>query len=340
MADQGGTRAPRGQSRLSRFGQAAMAAFQIGNSQPQAPIERQTDQTYQVDDSNRAQASQPKRQTQKPRGQARKAAAPRPVMLLSNFNAAQQSDRRGEASDESTQLTDSNDLDVTQRSPLDLPARSYTTGSSEETGFGEQISSLGEMNAQRTRDTRMRDTAEQFVGASTSPGSAPSSPNRPGSSQQSQAEAPQETIETEQSPEESDILMAGQLASVRATALAGLSKQRSTDQVQEAQASQARNKKELANLWNMIEAAEFVSIETVVSALALVATMNARLVNKLTVRNFDMIPDLDVAQTALVLDVDCACCMNCFQGLFSCIIMLVPVVILVGIVTVVTNLLK
>src|SRR5690349_19431161 len=127
------------------------------------------------------------------------------------LSSAQLQDRRAQQ-DESVQLSDSSDLSTTRPSPLELRRRSYTEAETEGPGDGATTAStLAEMESQRTREAKMRETAEQFVGAPVTPtigeGEGPGV-SRP----TSKGEAPTEEEEEEEREEEETASDEGEIA--------------------------------------------------------------------------------------------------------------------------------
>lgn len=266
---------------------------------------------------------------------------PQNVQRAANFSAAQQQDRRAEEQDGSTPLTDSNQLETTQESPLELPARSYTGAEpTEEAGFGEQISSLSEMESQRAREAKMRKTSEQFTGAPSILGGeqVPGTPRRPAQ------KAPSQTEETSTEPEnpvgpEDEIETAGRLATVQAAASLwrNLTSDRETA-AQQGQSGEAADAVEREKKWDTTEAALLMGAEVGFPAIVAAGMMNLRVLNKLTFRNFKMVPDISTTKTAFVLFYTCGCCFNCISIMMPVILMFVGGALIAAAVISVVNL--
>jgi hypothetical protein len=254
----------------------------------------------------------------------------RPGRTLSytvGLSSAQLEDRRAQERDESVQLSDSSSLAETRPSPLELRRRSYTEAGAEGPGDGATtISTLAEMESQRTREAKMRETAEQFVGAPVTPtvgeGEAPGAPGAP---RKRELPSPEEEAEMEEeeeaAPDEGEIaqeFLAAQTGDVRL--LKELEAQRAQQaEVEAANATQA-NRDQLKQTWDFVEGANIATFEDLVGAVVAVGMMDIQLVNKLTVRNFDQIPDLSIPQTAFITAINVNlcyqnCCSSC-PGLF------------------------
>lgn len=132
--------------------------------------------------------------------------------LAANDNDQYTSSLAANDNDAYGDLADSSDLSQTQRSPLELPPRSYTTeGEEDEEGLP---STVMELERQRTKEAKMRETAEQFVGAPAIPG-----PSEEGAEAEGRGQAtrqPEATAGPEgTSPEESDVQQPGVYQRIR-----------------------------------------------------------------------------------------------------------------------------
>jgi len=246
----------------------------------------------------------------------------RTLLYTVGLNSAQLQDRRAQQ-DESVQLSDSSDLSKTRTSPLDLPRRSYTEAEAEGSGDGATtVSTLAEMEAQRTRESKMRQTAEQFVGAPFTPtmgeGGARRAPTTGERGIPSTEEEEKEAEEEEETaPDEGEIaqeLLAAQTGDVRL--LKELEAQRAQQAEIEAANATEANREQLKQTWDFIEGANLATFEDVVGAIVAVGMMDIQLVNKLTFRNFDQVPDLTIPQTAFITAINLnlcyqQCCSNC-----------------------------
>lgn len=232
---------------------------------------------------------------------------------------------------DSSRLTDSSNLDVTERSPIQLPERSYTQEQDTETEFGEQISTLAEMEEQRARETKMRETAEQFVGAPTQPGALARGPaQRRGGGKQKTTEGFEQGGEespSEEAPESAteiiQSLMEDQTREnlLRRNTLASTAQQTSTQEAE-------MRRKQMQQTWRFVNGTEAMFAETIVPLIFLMFTWNLQLANKVSFRNFDMIPDLSAPEAATVIFFNCGCCYNCLISILMTIIPLLPIVIL------------
>jgi hypothetical protein len=125
---------------------------------------------------------------------ARGGLAQREAAFARELNAQQFQDQRLQ-NDAYGDLSDSSDLSATQKSPLELPQRSYTNaGEEDEEGLP---STMMELERQRTKEAKMREAAEQFVGAPVVPTVGPQE-GEPEGEETSETE----TTEQEESQEE------------------------------------------------------------------------------------------------------------------------------------------
>jgi hypothetical protein len=167
------------------------------------------------------------------------------------------------------------------------------------------------MEEQRAREAKMRKTAEQFTGSSTTPGATPERVSGGAPAQPAGPEAPQEEEAPELLAEESGIETVTQLESARAVNLLALSRARQQQEAQAQQATVQNNRDQLKQFAKVIKGAGAVTSETVVGAIAVSAYAHVQIANKLTFRNFDMLPDISPTEILFWGAADMACCFNC-----------------------------
>ena len=113
---------------------------------------------------------------------------------------------------------------------------------------------------------------------------------------------------TEQTTQPLQIL--SQLASSQSRALKDFQAQQQAAADTAAANAQQGNRDELRKLWNIVELGEAVTALDVVGAVMLAAMANLRVMNKVSFRNYDIVPDISMPGVAAVLFFDCSCCFN------------------------------
>lgn len=237
------------------------------------------------------------------------------VTLAVGLNALQQTDSRND-DEEEPRISDSSRLtDETGPSPLDLPKKSYAMAS--------------EFEEQRQKEARMRQTAEEFVGAPVFPkveGKAPpSTKNRtPGA----------EPLRTETQAEKT--MGREYVESVRARYLAEYkdleAKRRQGTQEQQKAAMEKLSKdgvdqkmKRLQRLWRVVNGLDAVTAEDVVGGILLLGMLNVQMINHFTAKKYELIPKPSVVELSLAscLDLGVCCSLLPTLGPFCLIIILI-----------------
>ncbi|MFA5935440.1 MAG: hypothetical protein WC787_01105 [Patescibacteria group bacterium] len=250
-----------------------------------------------------------------------------------NLNALQFQDRRNtqaandNVDDPFANLSDSSDLTKTQASPIELPARSYTSGAANDNDA--PASTLMEMEAQRTRDTKMRKTGEQFVGA-------PIVPTMGDGSRGPETGAPQEkkqerSFEMEEQMDDDDadeIEQAQDLFALQQQALlqARGEERRAAERAASEQGASAMNvqiaTQNSMRLFNLINA--LLSWD-LLNGFVLLGTVNAQLVNKHTFQNYTLLGDLSLFEVMIVLFFDLCVLVLIIVGLFGLLMLMLTV---------------
>lgn len=258
-------------------------------------------------------------------GGAKKALGARAMAAMMALTSAQQQDVRSMGGDGPSHMSDESSLAVTRPSPLDLPQRSYTT--EPEAADDGTPGMLAEMQAQRRREEKMRETAEQFAGAPALP-SVESTEEAP--TTEERTERPQRVEEEMQEEAEESENMAADLSELdaeRAKEAAEQQRRASLLQRINAQATAdatAHRQKEYAKIYNGVTDLNGFVAFTGFNFMVYLAMSNAKMLNDLTFKNYDQFPKPSLIDKARTLFANLTCCLcspsMCIWFIFACVI--------------------
>lgn len=180
-----------------------------------------------------------------------------------------------------------------RRSPLELPQQSYAEAR--------------EFQEQRTREAKMKETAEQFVGAPAVPTIGPQPEAGEEVGEETKPAAPRREAGEEAPEEMTEEERARELAALAAQAA---QEQRRTAEQQAAQAetqvrgAEENRMKDAQRLWRFVQGLESL---TIIGAIITIASMNLQLFNDMTVRT-KLLPKPSVPDKFFTALVDCGLC--------------------------------
>lgn len=244
----------------------------------------------------------------------------RGAAMMMAFNASQAPQLEDRGRDESEQVTDSSDLSETKPSPLERPTSSYTQPTeTEETESGDVSfpSTVMEMQEQRQREARMKETAEQFVGAPTTPSAEERTPSEQPQEQKRKASTQEATSGGDE------------LAQAQAMRDAQAAESRRQNQIQQSQAATQQSaaqgseaeRQALKNIWRFMNGTDTLTAEDVVGGILVIGMMNAQLINQY-VFHHELVPELDLPEVSFIVCIDCCLAIVCPVILAGCFIQL------------------
>lgn len=249
---------------------------------------------------------------------------------LRSSSAANDADGFGEApndDDRFANLSDSSDLSETQASPIELPEQSYTSrrtaNDTDEFGDAENDndmpSTVMELERQRAKDKKMRDTAEQFTGQPSIPQIGPTGAPNAGPSRQSGGKRRSPEAEDEETSEAEEPQM---------------SREMMERQLRDAFKGQSRSSTSTGSSQAPVQAGQKHGLSAVkkgagLTGLGLLVTfliMNVQLINEMSFNNKN-IPKLSFIEKTLTIFLDI------FLFIFAFLLLAFTVSVVVGVLT-------